>query len=212
MDISGIYITKALSSGLLAYCVIRVIAPPTTISAATASDAHDPVSSSTKPRDSVSLLATPTALRVVLNTVRILFPLLTVLYVAQSSAVREPWSLAEVLALATGAFGGWLRVASYRALDKFFTYRLTIQKDHTLVQTGPYKYLLHPSYTALVLTGLGYVAFHRSSPILASAWLFVSLTALAVRLTEEEAALAEHFGEAWKRHAAERWRLIPGIW
>jgi protein-S-isoprenylcysteine O-methyltransferase Ste14 len=31
----------------------------------------------------------------------------------------------------------------------------------------------------------------------------------ALRIANEERVLAEHFGEAWARHAATRWRIIP---
>ena len=37
----------------------------------------------------------------------------------------------------------------------------------------------------------------------------VAAAAVAARLTNEEAALAGHFGAAWRAHAARRWRLVP---
>ncbi|KAF9925542.1 hypothetical protein BGZ65_007681 [Modicella reniformis] len=57
------------------------------------------------------------------------------------------WHIVATL-LSVGACA--LRKWSFTTLDRFFTYQLTIRSGHRLVQTGPYKYLLHPSYTGLV--------------------------------------------------------------
>ncbi|CAG8599771.1 8344_t:CDS:2 [Diversispora eburnea] len=38
-----------------------------------------------------------------------------------------------------------LRLWSFKALDEFFTFDLTIKKDHKLITHGPYRYLVHPS-------------------------------------------------------------------
>ncbi|KAF9575173.1 hypothetical protein EC968_004109 [Mortierella alpina] len=56
-------------------------------------------------------------------------------------------ALAAVLALV----GYVLRRWSFITLDRFFTYELTIRSGHRLIQTGPYKYLRHPSYTGALL-------------------------------------------------------------
>ncbi|CAO3574577.1 unnamed protein product [Mortierella alpina] len=55
--------------------------------------------------------------------------------------------LVTLAALAGCALRKW----SFVTLDRFFTYQLTIRSGHKLVQTGPYKYLRHPSYTGAIL-------------------------------------------------------------
>ncbi|KAF9084238.1 hypothetical protein BGX29_008581 [Mortierella sp. GBA35] len=56
-----------------------------------------------------------------------------------------------------------LRKWSFVTLDRFFTYQLTIRTGHKLVQSGPYTYLRHPSYTGAALNGLCFNAllFHQ---------------------------------------------------
>lgn len=57
-------------------------------------------------------------------------------------------------ALAT-LFGAILRVACFRALGPLFTFELAITPSHSLVTTGPYAWVRHPSYTGIYLTLLG---------------------------------------------------------
>ena len=35
---------------------------------------------------------------------------------------------------------------------------------------------------------------------------------VVARVKDEEAALAGHFGAAWERYRASRWRLVPFVW
>ncbi|KAF9420309.1 hypothetical protein BGZ76_004102 [Entomortierella beljakovae] len=63
----------------------------------------------------------------------------------------KPWHWAAIIiSLAGVAFRKW----AFITLDRFFTYQLTIRKDHKLVHTGPYKYLRHPSYTGGLISAL----------------------------------------------------------
>ena len=57
-------------------------------------------------------------------------------------------------ALAT-FFGAIIRVACFRALGPLFTFELAITPSHSLVTTGPYAWVRHPSYTGIYLTLLG---------------------------------------------------------
>ncbi|KAK3820468.1 MAG: hypothetical protein J3Q66DRAFT_439432 [Benniella sp.] len=78
------------------------------------------------------------------------------IYAIQQLQVLKPWHVAVTLL----CFGSvLLRRWSYRTLDRFFTYRLTIRPGHRLVTTGPYKYLRHPSYTGLFVNFVGTFGF-----------------------------------------------------
>ncbi|KAF9350890.1 hypothetical protein BGX26_010960 [Mortierella sp. AD094] len=63
----------------------------------------------------------------------------------------EGWQLiCTVVCLLTAAYRRW----SYITLDRFFTYQVSISAGHRLIGTGPYKYLLHPSYMCLFVNYL----------------------------------------------------------
>lgn len=77
-----------------------------------------------------------------------------------------------------------------------------------LVESGPYRWIRHPMYSALILAGL---AAARSS-IGASAWL--ALAGLVVVLVlkagiEERAMIARH--HAYRAYQRRTWRFVPGI-
>lgn len=61
----------------------------------------------------------------------------------------EPFSLIEVgvysIALSVLSFRLW----AMKTLGEFFTFEVVIRKNHQLITTGPYKYLMHPSYTGI---------------------------------------------------------------
>ncbi|OAQ35294.1 hypothetical protein K457DRAFT_151829 [Linnemannia elongata AG-77] len=78
----------------------------------------------------------------------------------QEMAVLKTWQLiATVLCLLGYALRKW----SFITLDRFFTYQLTIRTGHKLVQSGPYTYLRHPSYTGAILNGIcfRFLLFHQ---------------------------------------------------
>lgn len=47
-----------------------------------------------------------------------------------------------------------MRIWCYQALKHSFTFRLKVSEDQKLITTGPYTYLAHPSYTAMLLSTL----------------------------------------------------------
>ncbi|KAG0207174.1 hypothetical protein BGX28_001512 [Mortierella sp. GBA30] len=141
-----------------------------------------------------------------------------------SREVRS-WQVATTV---LGILGYILRAWSFRTLDRFFTYSLTIRPNHRLVQDGPYRLLLHPSYTGLVLTGIPYIfsmayegywtnIIKPLMPIpvpgaaLAAGGLLLCYGLMVFRVQGEERMLAQHFGSEWKQYASQRWRFIPFV-
>ncbi|KAG0359316.1 hypothetical protein BC939DRAFT_475319 [Gamsiella multidivaricata] len=64
----------------------------------------------------------------------------------------KPWHL---VAAGTSIFGAVLRKWSFIALDRFFTFHLSIRSGHRLIGTGPYTFLRHPSYSGGIMCGAG---------------------------------------------------------
>ncbi|KAG0325282.1 hypothetical protein BG004_003255, partial [Podila humilis] len=57
----------------------------------------------------------------------------------------------QVVALVVALLSHLLRVWAVSTLNYFFTYRITIRPQHKLVNTGPYTFIRHPSYTGLFI-------------------------------------------------------------
>ena len=119
------------------------------------------------------------------------------------------WLLVAGVALigAGIAFRQW----AVAVLGRFFTVDVRVQPGQTVVERGPYRWLRHPSYTGLIATfvGMGLALDNWAS----LAVLAVLPTAgLVYRIHFEERALLEGLGEPYRRFAASRRRLFPGVW
>lgn len=119
------------------------------------------------------------------------------------------------LAVAAGVtvliLGVALRTWAILTLGRLFTFVVVIQAEHHVVDSGPYRFVRHPSYTGglLALTGAG-IALGNWLSILAAAGL--PLAAILIRIAVEEARLARDLGDDYRSYARRTKRLIPGVW
>jgi len=119
----------------------------------------------------------------------------------------NPWHAPVGLALMAAAtlFHIWARVH----LGRNWTGQVTIKTDHQLVRSGPYRFIRHPIYTALVALALG-------TAIISARWLSllgaaVFLVAYLRKLRIEETALSQTFAE-WEEYRKKSWALVPGLY
>lgn len=114
----------------------------------------------------------------------------------------------DVVALACLLAGVSLRWSAILTLGRLFTINVAIDKDHSLILVGPFRWLRHPAYSGLLLAFLGVALSLRNWLSVAIVMVPISL-ALLYRMEVEEQALRERFGEAYERYAARTRRLIP---
>lgn len=106
--------------------------------------------------------------------------------------------------------GGVLRLWPVFVLGRRFSGLVAIQRDHTLVTTGIYRYVRNPSYVGLLLGSLGWaLAFRSVLGIIITALLLIPLLA---RIQSEERLLGERFGDEYANYRARTWRLLPGVY
>lgn len=104
-----------------------------------------------------------------------------------------------------------IRCLSVWTLRKYFSLSVTIELEHHIVQSGPYKYLRHPAYTGGILTIIG-MPISLRSPL---AILIVAITVALIygyRISVEEKALAQNFGKEYHKYSKKTWKIIPWIW
>jgi protein-S-isoprenylcysteine O-methyltransferase Ste14 len=104
-----------------------------------------------------------------------------------------------------------LRFWSFRALGRYFTFKVQTSLDQPVITSGPYRFVRHPSYAAVLLMVMGVGLF------LGSWWSFAWLTAsvfcgFLFRIRVEERALLLQLGERYVTYAADHKRLVPFIW
>ena len=108
------------------------------------------------------------------------------------------------------AIGGTLRLWPVFVLGRRFSGLVAIQPGHTLVTTGIYRFLRHPSYLGLLLTAFGWgLAFRSGVGLLLAAMLVPPLVA---RMNSEERMLESEFGGEYEDYRSRTSRLIPRIY
>jgi len=108
------------------------------------------------------------------------------------------------------ATGGALRIWPVFLLGSRFSGLVAIQPGHTLLTTGIYSIVRHPSYLGLLVNSLGWgLAFRSGVGVLVTALLLLPLLA---RIRAEEALLSSQFGAAYDAYRASTSRLIPGLY
>jgi protein-S-isoprenylcysteine O-methyltransferase Ste14 len=113
------------------------------------------------------------------------------------------------LGVAICAVGGMMRLWPVFVLGRRFSGLVAIQPDHTLVTTGIYRIIRHPSYVGLLLTALGWaLAFRSGVGLLLFALLIPPLLS---RIRSEERLLETQFGDEYRAYVKRTSRLIPGI-
>jgi len=113
-----------------------------------------------------------------------------------------------------GAFfvaGFMLRWYSIIYLGRFFTVNVAIAEDHQVVQSGPYRWVRHPSYSGGMLMLLGFgISMGNAASLLVMMGPCVWVMLWRVRI--EEAALRQGLGEPYAAYMRRTWRLIPLIY
>ncbi len=143
------------------------------------------------------------------------YPAMVTLHTAFLAAcVLETWWLRRPLVptlavsmLALLAFSMALRYWAIATLGERWNTRVVLVPGETAVASGPYRFVRHPNYVAVVLEMVALPLVHTAflTALLGSvlnAWL------LAVRIRVEERALREHAG--YDQALAGRARFLPG--
>jgi protein-S-isoprenylcysteine O-methyltransferase Ste14 len=128
-------------------------------------------------------------------------------WMAWSSMPLPVWLRWAGVALAGSA--GILLAWTFHNLGKNLTDTVVTRKEHSLVTTGPYRWVRHPFY----LTGLlGVLAVSLAT----ANWFFLVVGAvgfgfLAIRTRTEEAKLIERFGDDYRDYMKRVGPLVPRL-
>ncbi|QRQ87358.1 methyltransferase family protein [Cupriavidus oxalaticus] len=124
------------------------------------------------------------------------------------------WTLdgdtARWIGVALFAAGGVLRLWPVFVLGRRFSGLVAIQPGHTLVTTGIYGVIRHPSYLGLMVSSLGWVLGFRS--VVGVLLTLAMLPVLVARIRAEEALLLDQFGDAYAAYCGRTWRMVPGVY
>jgi protein-S-isoprenylcysteine O-methyltransferase Ste14 len=102
-----------------------------------------------------------------------------------------------------------LHIWSRRHLGRNWAHRVTIMSDHQLVRSGPYRWIRHPIYTAILGLTIGTALV--SGRVLSLCGVAVFAFAYVRKLRMEERALSAEFGTAWNEYRKHSWALVPPL-
>jgi protein-S-isoprenylcysteine O-methyltransferase len=121
---------------------------------------------------------------------------------------RRAFAFAGVVLFVTGLLLRWWAII---VLGRFFTVDVTIEKDHELVERGPFRILRHPSYAGVLLAFVGFAL-----SLLNWAALIVILlpifAAFIHRMNVEEQALSRALGSTYTEYVTRTKRLVPFLY
>jgi len=101
-----------------------------------------------------------------------------------------------------------IRWISIVKLKKSFTVNVSISKNQSLIQSGLYKYIRHPSYLGSLLSFLG-LAFIFNNWLSFILIFFPIFAAFLYRIYIEEKVMGKAFGDAYIDYKKSSWKLLP---
>jgi protein-S-isoprenylcysteine O-methyltransferase Ste14 len=104
---------------------------------------------------------------------------------------------------------GLLLVWMFRTLGRNLTDTVVTRKQHTLVTTGPYRWVRHPLYSSAALMILG-------NSLAAANWFFfvagcLMFLLLVIRTRKEEENLIVRFGDDYRNYMQRTGRFVPRL-
>ena len=93
------------------------------------------------------------------------------------------------------------------ALGKNWSLALVIKEQHTLVSSGPFRWIRHPMYSTFFLQSLAFFLL-SANWVIGIAGLGTSILCVA-RVDEEEALMIEEFGDQYRAYMERTGRFLP---
>jgi protein-S-isoprenylcysteine O-methyltransferase Ste14 len=115
-----------------------------------------------------------------------------------------------VAGVAVTGTGIALRQWAITTLGRFFVGHVLVQPGQTVVTSGPYRWLRHPSYTGLWLEMIG-VGLGTGNILSTATCVLVPLIGITARINGEERELTASL-PGYQEYIQDRPRLVPLIW
>jgi protein-S-isoprenylcysteine O-methyltransferase Ste14 len=125
------------------------------------------------------------------------------------TAIRSGRITVFIVGLVLMVAGMALRWYSIRVLGASFTCEVSTRPGQAVVESGPYRWVRHPSYTGGLVTLLGVLVCCVNWASLPA--LIVAFAGYAYRIRIEERALASDLGTPYRDYMRRTKRLIPFV-
>ena len=150
----------------------------------------------------------PTIVRVVRSATLVVFLILYTLDHRLLKPLTFPlFNWMRIIGVALGILSLVLYSWARSTIGRAWSSQLRVQGNHQLITMGPYRWVRHPIYLALIL-------FMISISLIAANWiligfLLISFMDLMLRIPKEEQMLRERFGEDYEAYIGHTGKLLP---
>ncbi len=160
----------------------------------------------------------PRALHGIWLLVSVLAPLATILIAAvapqliygTSLNLSFPGDLAlQLAAFALFGVGGALLIWSDRHLGRYMVVDIALARDHELITTGPYAYVRHPTYTAVLLLSSATAFFSVHIVLMVNFFVVLAFALWRSKLEEKLLASEQGFGTRYREYVQRTGRFLP---
>jgi protein-S-isoprenylcysteine O-methyltransferase Ste14 len=116
----------------------------------------------------------------------------------------------RVAGFVIGVYSMWWFYRIHKTLGDNWSPVLEIRREHTLIVSGPYRWVRHPMYSDMILWLVSFV-------LITANWFYaltfcIGLAILfTIRIPDEEKLMTERFGEPYRNYMTRTKRLIPFI-
>lgn len=143
------------------------------------------------------------------------YPILVVVTPAWAYEGWLNWSteidpVLQALGLCLWAFGIAVGVWAARAIGRYGAV-IGVTVDHQLVSDGPYRYVCHPVYTAVMAVAVGTALVFRSYLLLVVAALSIFTHLWWAAAEEKLLGSPEGLGDAYRTYASHTGRFLPRV-
>jgi protein-S-isoprenylcysteine O-methyltransferase Ste14 len=130
-----------------------------------------------------------------------------ILLVTRVGSLGRSWPVLRLVGVAVSLYALPILATGPRALGRMLVPGAAVFADHALVTTGPFRFLRHPIYSAVLALWLG-AALGTLNVILLVLWV-VPLVGVGIQARAEEELLRAKFGPAYADYAARTGALVP---
>jgi protein-S-isoprenylcysteine O-methyltransferase Ste14 len=100
---------------------------------------------------------------------------------------------------------------SHVDLGRHWSPTLVIHQDHTVIDSGVYRSIRHPKYSALLLFGLAQALLFDDNWLTALSAVVTIGLIYVFRVGREEQRMLERFGDRYRMYMARTTRFIPRV-
>jgi len=127
-----------------------------------------------------------------------------------NESILKSYMPLRIAGLIISALFSWLQVLSFKSLKENYSQEILIQRNHSLITKGIYRFIRHPQYLSQILCDLG-AGIALMNFLILPLVIILEIPLFILRGKKEEEMLLRHFGDDFKAYKKRSGFFIPFI-